>query len=330
RPGGQTYAASKGAVVTLAKSLALEAAPHGVRVVAIAPVATETPMLATFMGKKEVDAEGMTRYIATVPLGRLNRPEDIATAAGLAAPGTVKIIPLAAESLGVRSMATYVEAGQTGILIDPGATLSPSRFNLPPSEEEWEAFRRANDRISAYATRASVVFVSHYHEDHFRSDPATYVGRTVLLKDPRRMVAGLQAKRGTELWTALGPVARVVSADGCRRTTLELDLRVSPPLPHGVDGSPLGAIVVLTVVDPGENERFVFASDVQGPLSPVAAAYLVQERPTLLYLSGPPSYIERDVGASVIERGIDNLLRVVGATGCRVIMDHHALRDVRF
>src|SRR5439155_325004 len=41
RPGGQTYAASKGAVVTLAKSLALEAAPHGVRVVAIAPVATE-------------------------------------------------------------------------------------------------------------------------------------------------------------------------------------------------------------------------------------------------------------------------------------------------
>jgi len=38
-------------------------------------------MLATFMGKKEVDAEGMTRYIATVPLGRLNRPEDVANAA---------------------------------------------------------------------------------------------------------------------------------------------------------------------------------------------------------------------------------------------------------
>jgi len=105
---------------------------------------------------------------------------------------------------------------------------------------------------------------------------------------------------------------------------------VSPPLPHGVDGSPLGAIVMLTVVDPGENERFVFASDVQGPLSPVAAAYLIAERPTLLYLSGPPSYIERDVGTAVIERGIDNLLRIVGVTGCRVIMDHHALRDTRF
>jgi len=78
RPGGQVYAASKGAVVTLTKALALETAPHGVRVVAIAPVATHTPMLSTFMGKREVDAEGLAKYEATVPLGRLNQPEDIA------------------------------------------------------------------------------------------------------------------------------------------------------------------------------------------------------------------------------------------------------------
>src|SRR5262245_25021725 len=51
RPGVQCYSASKGAVVTLTKSLALELAPFGIRVVAIAPVATETPMLPTFMGK---------------------------------------------------------------------------------------------------------------------------------------------------------------------------------------------------------------------------------------------------------------------------------------
>lgn len=81
RPGGSCYAASKGAVVTLTKSLALECAPYGVRVVAIAPVATETPMLATFMGKKAVDDEGMARYVATVPLGRLNQPEDLARTA---------------------------------------------------------------------------------------------------------------------------------------------------------------------------------------------------------------------------------------------------------
>jgi 3-oxoacyl-[acyl-carrier protein] reductase len=73
RPGGQTYAASKG--------LALETAPHGVRVVAIAPVATHTPMLPTFMNKREVDEEGLRAYVATVPLGRLNEPPDIAATA---------------------------------------------------------------------------------------------------------------------------------------------------------------------------------------------------------------------------------------------------------
>jgi len=62
----------------------------------------------------------------------------------------------------------------------------------------------------------------------------------------------------------------------------------------------------------------------------VAAAYLIRERPTLLYVSGPVSYLERDVGHDAIERAIDQLVRVMDATGCRVIMDHHALRDAGF
>src|SRR5947199_218127 len=79
KAGGQALA--EGAVGTLTKSLALEAASHGVRVVSIAPVATETPMLPAFMGKRVVDDEGRARYVATVPLGRLNQPEDLARTA---------------------------------------------------------------------------------------------------------------------------------------------------------------------------------------------------------------------------------------------------------
>src|SRR5436853_27728 len=103
----------------------------------------------------------------------------------------MKVVPLAADSLGVRSMATYVEVADTGILIDPGATLAPSRFTLPPSTEEWDALRRANDRISAYAARASLIFISHYHDDHFRSDPATSVGRGRGLARPAAADAAL-------------------------------------------------------------------------------------------------------------------------------------------
>src|SRR5262249_49730834 len=81
------------------------------------------------------------------------------------------------------------------ILIDPGAALGPSRFNLPPADEEWDALKRANDRIGAYAQRAPLVFVSHYHEDHFRYDPALYRDRTVWAKDPARLLRPAQTER---------------------------------------------------------------------------------------------------------------------------------------
>ncbi|CAM5762094.1 glucose 1-dehydrogenase [Bosea minatitlanensis] len=79
RPGLAWYNASKGAVHNVTKTLALELAPDGIRVCALAPVATETPLLATFLG--EDTAEKREQMRAIVPLGRLGRPEDVAHAA---------------------------------------------------------------------------------------------------------------------------------------------------------------------------------------------------------------------------------------------------------
>ena len=72
------YNATKGAVHTLTKSLAVELAPDRIRVCAIAPVATETPLLPSFLGPAPGQRE---KFIATVPLGRLAQPQDIANAA---------------------------------------------------------------------------------------------------------------------------------------------------------------------------------------------------------------------------------------------------------
>jgi 3-oxoacyl-[acyl-carrier protein] reductase len=83
RPGLAVYAASKGAVITMTKALAIELAPFRIRVVSINPVATDTPMLPSFIGVEQGadEAEGRRRFIATIPWGRLNKPEDIARAA---------------------------------------------------------------------------------------------------------------------------------------------------------------------------------------------------------------------------------------------------------
>ncbi len=78
RPGLSAYNATKGAVHNLTKTLAVELAPDKIRVCAIAPVATETPLLPSFLGHSN---EMKAKFIATVPLGRLALPQDIADTA---------------------------------------------------------------------------------------------------------------------------------------------------------------------------------------------------------------------------------------------------------
>ncbi|MFO7855653.1 MAG: glucose 1-dehydrogenase [Paracoccaceae bacterium] len=78
RPGLTWYNATKGAVNLVSRSLAVELAPDKIRVNCLAPVAGETPLLATFMG--EDTPEKRAAFQATVPLGRLSTPADVAAA----------------------------------------------------------------------------------------------------------------------------------------------------------------------------------------------------------------------------------------------------------
>ena len=79
RPRLTWYNASKGWVITATRSSAVELAPFGIRVVALNPVAGETPMLKTFMGE---DTPAMrAKFLATIPLGRFSTPEDLGNAA---------------------------------------------------------------------------------------------------------------------------------------------------------------------------------------------------------------------------------------------------------
>ncbi|GAB4400610.1 MAG: SDR family oxidoreductase [Rhodoferax sp.] len=79
RPGLTWYNGSKGAAITTSRSMAAELGPDRIRVNVINPVAGETGLLAQFMG--EDTPERRAQFIATVPLGRLSRPLDVAHAA---------------------------------------------------------------------------------------------------------------------------------------------------------------------------------------------------------------------------------------------------------
>ena len=102
RPGLTWYNGSKGAVITLTKSMAAELAPKRIRVNAINPVIGETAMLEQFMGVPDAP-ENRARFIAGIPLGRMSTPADIANAAlFLADPASAFITGVAIEVDGGR------------------------------------------------------------------------------------------------------------------------------------------------------------------------------------------------------------------------------------
>ncbi|WP_322893292.1 MULTISPECIES: SDR family oxidoreductase [unclassified Yoonia] len=79
RPRLNWYNASKGWMITATKTMAVELAPHGIRVNAINPVAGETPLLKSFMG--EDTPEVRAKFLGSIPLGRFSTPEDMGNAA---------------------------------------------------------------------------------------------------------------------------------------------------------------------------------------------------------------------------------------------------------
>lgn len=79
RPNLTWYNGTKGAAITITKSLAVELAPDRIRVCAINPVMGETGLLESFMGAQDTP-ENRARFLSTIPLGRLSRPRDIANA----------------------------------------------------------------------------------------------------------------------------------------------------------------------------------------------------------------------------------------------------------
>ncbi|MBV7334297.1 glucose 1-dehydrogenase [Chloroflexi bacterium TSY] len=80
RPGLTWYNSTKGAVITMTKSMAVELAPDKIRVNAINPVAGDTPLLSQFLPGDDTP-EIRQKFIDTIPLGRLSQPLDIARAA---------------------------------------------------------------------------------------------------------------------------------------------------------------------------------------------------------------------------------------------------------
>ena len=252
----------------------------------------------------------------------------------------MRIVPLASESLGVRSLATFVEASGLKILIDPGVALGPRRYGLPPAKAEIEALQGMRRKIQGYAKRAEVVTISHYHYDHhtpffeglYESASEEYAreiyeGKLLFIKHPKENINFSQRKRAWAFLKNAEPIARKIEfADGKSFDLGGVKLEFSPAVPHGNEGSKLG-FVVMVLIDDG-SKRMIHASDIQ-LLNRKAVEWIVEKNPDLLITGGPPTYLGPRAAGSW-ETGVENLNEIIRETNAEVILDHHIVRDKRY
>jgi len=240
----------------------------------------------------------------------------------------MKIIPLAAESLGVRSAAFFVETADVKVLIDPGVSLAPVRFGLPPHPLEIKAMNESWKRIKEHAARADVLIITHYHFDHYDpTEPQVFNGKVLLIKHPKEKINSSQRDRARELIRNYRTLPRRVEfADGKAFDFGGTLVRFSPALPHGPD-TKVGWLVEVSIREGGS--CFVHTSDVQGAVRPEQAEFIRTEGPDTLYLDGPLTYLTgKEFSLEDLRTSVRNILGILETTEVKtLILDHHLLRD---
>jgi hypothetical protein len=243
----------------------------------------------------------------------------------------MKIIPLAFDSLGTRSMATYVETGDIRVLIDPGVALGPRRYGLPPHPLEFSRLKEHWQRISSYASKCDVLVVTHYHYDHHNPEHAElYKGKKVLLKHPTSQINQSQRRRAAYFLEKLKGLPKSLDfCDSKEFTYGNTVIKFSDPVYHGTNPR-LGYVVEISITE--GKETFLFTSDVEGPSLDDQVNFITNENPNIIFADGPMTYmLGFRYSRESLRRGLENLRLLLKETKVRVlVLDHHLLRDIKW
>jgi predicted metallo-beta-lactamase superfamily hydrolase len=235
----------------------------------------------------------------------------------------MKIIPLAFDSLGTRSMCTYVETHDIKILIDPAVALAPNRGSRPPHPIEIELMMKEWKKIKSFSHKADVLIITHYHYDHHNpEEPEIYKGKTVYLKHPLQKINKSQTKRAKYFLKKLADLPKQIEySDGREFKFGKTIIRFSPAVPHGWDEK-LGCVTEV-LVDDGKT-RFIHTSDVEGATVGSQQKFIIQNDPDICLIDGPMTYI--------FGMHTKSLTHIIQATKRlrTLIVDHHYLRDLKW
>ncbi|MCD6512528.1 MAG: MBL fold metallo-hydrolase [Thermoplasmata archaeon] len=235
---------------------------------------------------------------------------------------------LYSDSMGVRSMATFVFTSSHNIFIDASAALGPRRYGLPPHTLEIEALDEAKKRIAEMAGMAEYHIITHYHYDHYDPHENFYIGKKIFAKDINSMINRSQMERGAFFYEQFKDKAEIIYADGMDYEIDGVKISFSPPFPHGPRGTKLGYVIMVTIE---ENEKLLFSSDVQGPVDEDAMKYIIEQEPDMIIMDGPPSYfVGWKFSHENLRKAEQNMIKIMEKLDCTLILDHHLLRDLNY
>jgi len=241
----------------------------------------------------------------------------------------MKIIPLASDSLGIRSMATYLETKDCKIMIDPSAAIGPKRYGLSPHKKELDELKKTKEKISGYAKDCDIIIISHYHYDHYDPDEKFYKGKKVFAKNIYNFINKSQKQRGEDFKTKVENKCELIYCDNSKHRIGDTKIIFSPPFFHGPEKVRLG-YVIMTAVD-YKDKKILHTSDVQGPVSTQAKDYIINQKPDLIILDGPPiNMLGFRFSRKNLQLASDNLIEIFKKLKCSIILDHHLLRDLRY
>ena len=242
-----------------------------------------------------------------------------------------RIVPLAFDSFGVRSMATFVETDDLKILIDPGVSLAPLRYGLEPHPLEWQRLDETWNIIRQYAEESEVLVVTHYHYDHHDPDyPELYGGKTVFIKHPTENINRSQKDRAAYFLAAIKDLPkRLEIADDKSFEFGETTITFSKAVCHGTN--PRLGYVTETCIKCG-GEKFLHTSDVEGPSLEDQIAFILNEKPDVLFVDGPMTYmLGYRYSFKSLQISNSNLTKAIRDTSVHtIVLDHHFLRDLNY
>jgi len=228
-------------------------------------------------------------------------------------------------------MATYVETDDAKILIDPGVSLAPSRYGLPPHALEWERMDESWKLIKDYTREAEILIVTHYHYDHHNpSEPEIYRNKVTLIKHPTDKINYSQRDRAAYFLSVLGKCPkRLEYADGKKFEFGKTRIKFSPPVCHGTNPR-LGYVVEVSISCGGE--KVVHTSDIEGPSLNDQVGFLQDEKPELAIVDGPMTYmLGFRYSFKSLQISIQNLVKAISEASMQtLVLDHHFMRDLRY